>query len=114
MKDPNSLSHPAASASCFVDTMIEITNKPIETDCVLASVESDLAGAAVLFVGSTRKFTDENETLKLEYECYEAMALKKMEELRERAIEKWPIEKCSIVHRVGEVVGWARPVSPSL
>ena len=83
--------------------MIAITNKPIDTESVLKSVHSDLAGAAVLFVGSTRKFTGDSETLKLEYECYEAMALKKMEELRDRANEKWPIEKCSIVHRVGLV-----------
>jgi len=83
--------------------MIAITNKPIETDLVLESVQTDLAGAAVLFVGSTRKFTGDKETAKLEYECYEAMAIKKMEEIRELAAQRWSIEKCSIVHRVGEV-----------
>ena len=83
--------------------MIKITTQKIKTDEVLASVQSELAGAAVLFVGSTRQFTNRKETTKLEYECYEAMAIKKMEELRGLAMEKWPIEKCSVVHRIGLV-----------
>jgi molybdopterin synthase catalytic subunit len=47
--------------------MIEITHQPIETDKVLASVQSDQAGANVLFVGTTRQFTDDKETAKLDY-----------------------------------------------
>ena len=31
------------------------------------------------------------------------MAIKKMSQLRYRAFEKWPIEHCTIVHRVGLV-----------
>ncbi len=83
--------------------MIEITHSAIDTNKVLESVNSTSAGAAVLFVGTTRQMTRGRETLKLDYECYEEMALKKMEQLRDRALEKWPIEKCSIVHRVGTV-----------
>ena len=83
--------------------MIEITTQPIETDAVLKSVQSDLAGASVLFVGTTRQFTHGRETEKLDYECYEKMAVKKMNQVRDRASEKWPISECSIVHRVGTV-----------
>ena len=83
--------------------MIEITHSIINTNKVLESVNSTSAGAAVLFVGTTRQMTRGRETLKLDYECYEEMALKKMEQLRDQALEKWPIEKCSIVHRVGTV-----------
>ena len=83
--------------------MIEITSTQIDTSAVLASVHSTQAGAAVLFVGSTRQFTDGRETLKLDYECYEALAIKKMTEILEQAKTKWKIEACSIVHRVGTV-----------
>ena len=83
--------------------MIEITTQAIDTDAVLKSVQSDLAGANVLFAGTTRRFTRGKETEKLDYECYEQMAIKKMNQLRDRATEKWPIQKCSIVHRVGTV-----------
>ncbi len=83
--------------------MITITKLPIDTAAVLASVQSVDAGAAVLFLGSTRKFTRGKETLKLDYECYEEMALKKMEQILEEAKAKWSIELCSIVHRIGAV-----------
>ena len=83
--------------------MIEITHQPISTDSVLASVQSERAGASVLFVGTTRRFTRDKETLQLDYECYEQMAIKKMEQLRDQALSKWPIVECSIVHRIGRV-----------
>ena len=83
--------------------MIEITRQPIQTDRVLASVHSEEAGASVLFVGSTRRYTGDKETLKLDYECYEQMAIKKMQQLRDQALAKWPIVECSIVHRIGPV-----------
>lgn len=83
--------------------MIEITSKPIDTTAVLKSVQSNQAGAAVLFVGTTRQFTGDRETLKLDYECYESLAIKKMTEILEQAAAKWKIEACSIVHRIGTV-----------
>ena len=83
--------------------MIKITPNKIDTESILASVSSANCGAAVLFVGTTRKFTDQRETTKLAYECYEAMAIEKLTELQQNAIEKWGIEKCSIVHRIGIV-----------
>ena len=83
--------------------MIEITSNAIDTDAVLRSVSSPTCGAAVLFVGTTRQFTDGRETKTLAYECYEPMAIAKMEELRECAMEKWDVEYCSIVHRVGVI-----------
>jgi molybdopterin synthase catalytic subunit len=83
--------------------MIEITHDPIDTDKVLKSVGSNQAGASVLFVGTTRQFTDGKETLKLDYECYQEMAIKKMIQIRDLAFEKWSIEKCTLVHRIGRV-----------
>ena len=45
----------------------------------------------------------ELETERLSYECYEAMAIVKLEELRNQACEKWDVVHCAIQHRVGEV-----------
>lgn len=83
--------------------MIEITNDKIDTDAVLLSVSSPTCGAGVLFLGTTRQFTGDRETEQLEYECYHPMALAKLHQLKEAALEKWEIENCSIVHRVGVV-----------
>ena len=83
--------------------MIEITPNEINTTALLESVSSPTCGAAVLFVGTTRQFTGERETEKLAYECYQPMAIQKLNDLRDAAMKKWEIEKCAIVHRIGVV-----------
>ena len=83
--------------------MISITHNPIDSAAVLESVSDADCGANVLFVGTTRRMTGPRETTRLEYECYEAMAVLKMESLVEEACKQWPVVKTSIVHRVGVV-----------
>ena len=83
--------------------MVEITDEPIDEQRVLSQAKSTLAGAVVLFLGTTREFTGEKKTVHLEYECYREMALKEMQALADSAHEKWELQNCVIVHRVGEV-----------
>lgn len=83
--------------------MISITSEAIDPLEVLESVKSRRAGASVLFVGATRQFTGEKETLRLEYECYESMAIAKIQQLIDAAGARWNIEQCSVVHRIGVV-----------
>lgn len=83
--------------------MIKIVSEKIDEQATLESVKSNLSGAAVLFVGSTRQFTDQRETERLNYDCYQDMAIKVLSGLRQQAISKWSLEACSIVHRVGVV-----------
>ncbi|MEM9410116.1 MAG: molybdenum cofactor biosynthesis protein MoaE [Planctomycetota bacterium] len=83
--------------------LIQITDRKIDESATLESVKSELAGACVLFVGTTRKLTDGKETTTLRYDSYLEMAEKKLQELRIAARDKWPLCKCAIVHRVGEV-----------
>ena len=42
--------------------MIQLTNKPIDPTQVLASVESNNAGAVVLFLGTAREVTGDRTT----------------------------------------------------
>ena len=83
--------------------MIELTEQPIDTQRVLAQVQSPLAGAVVLFLGTTRVLTDGRATGSLDYECYPAMAKAKMEELEQEARRRWPIVECVLVHRTGHL-----------
>ena len=83
--------------------MIQITNEPLDTQAILRSVESDAAGAVVLFLGTTRGVTDGRETESLTYECYPEMAEKKLAELEQMARERWPVIECTIVHRLGHL-----------
>jgi molybdopterin synthase catalytic subunit len=83
--------------------MIQITSDPIDNAAVLGHVASNRAGAVVLFLGTTREFTGDRRTESLDYECYGEMAEKKMAELEAQTLERWPIIRCAIVHRVGRL-----------
>ena len=83
--------------------MIEIIRQPIDATLVLESVQSPIAGASVLFVGSTREWTEDKQTASLDYECYKEMAILKLQELESEARGRWPLIGCSLVHRVGPV-----------
>ena len=65
--------------------MIEITYKEIDSSALLRAAESNLAGATVLFLGTTREMTGGRQTQSLVYEAYEAMARQKMVELADEA-----------------------------
>ena len=83
--------------------MIQLTRERINEALLLEQVRSAQAGAMVLFVGTTREFTGERQTAALEYDCYNAMAEKKLAELEAQARERWPLVECAIVHRLGHV-----------
>jgi molybdopterin synthase catalytic subunit len=83
--------------------MIEITTNPIDTDRLLQEVSNPGCGASVLFLGTTRGVTAGQITVRLTYECYEPMARRVLAELESEARQRWPIQGCAIVHRVGDV-----------
>ena len=83
--------------------MVAFTESPLDTAALLAQVASNDAGAIVLFLGTTREFTQGKRTLSLDYECYPGMAEKKLAELEDEARRRWPLTGCSIVHRLGRL-----------
>lgn len=83
--------------------MIELTRERIDEAALLERVRSASAGAIVLFLGTTRELTGDRRTERLEYECYPAMAEKKLAELEAEACRRWPLVACTIVHRLGTV-----------
>lgn len=66
-------------------------------------------GATVTLDGYARKFTrdkttsETRETLYLEYEAYDEMALKEMRKLIDQAKEEFAISNVGIVHRTGRI-----------
>lgn len=83
--------------------MIELTDQPIDTSRVLTRVASNQAGAVILFLGTTREFTDGRQTASLDYECYPEMAEQKLAELETEARSRWPLVECVLVHRIGHL-----------
>ena len=83
--------------------MIRLTQEPIDPQEVLAAVQSVEAGAVVLFLGTVRQHTAGRETTHLVYECYPAMAERKLSELAAEARERWGVVELAIVHRLGRL-----------
>jgi molybdopterin synthase catalytic subunit len=83
--------------------MIQLTNEPIDAAALLQLVNSNQAGAVVLFLGTVREVTKGRRTASLDYECYPEMAEKKLRELEAEACRRWPVTACAIVHRLGHM-----------
>ena len=83
--------------------MIQLTHDPIDVNSLLEAAQRPEAGAVVLFLGITREFTDERQTVELDYEAYEAMAGQELAKLETTARQRWPLVECAIVHRLGRV-----------
>lgn len=83
--------------------MVSLTHQAIDSQAVLAQVHSPLAGAVVLFLGTTRELTAGRRTASLDYECYPEMALKELAELEVLARRRWELIECSLVHRLGRL-----------
>ena len=80
-----------------------VVRHPIDTQAVLSRIKQPDDGAAVGFEGVVRNQTRGRRTLYLDYEAYEPMALKKMEELASQALVQFKIRDVVLVHRLGRL-----------
>jgi MoaE-MoaD fusion protein len=80
-----------------------IVREKIDTAALLEKCKAAADGAAVVFEGIVRDNTRGRRTLYLDYEAYEAMALKQMEELAWEARSRFAIREVAIVHRLGRL-----------
>ncbi len=83
--------------------MFEIVKNPISIEEITNKVIRNEAGAVTTFTGTVREFTYGKRTLSLEYQAYEKMAVKKLEQIGEEIKEKWSDAKVAITHRIGKL-----------
>lgn len=63
--------------------------------------DDSCSGAVVLFVGRVRDLNQGHQVNQLYLEHYPEMTNKYLAQLEELALELWPLEKVTIIHRVG-------------
>jgi molybdopterin synthase catalytic subunit len=80
-----------------------IVREPIDTQGVLARIKQPEDGSAIVFEGVVRNNTRGRQTLYLDYEAYEPMALQQMEQLAAQALEQYKVRDVAIVHRLGRL-----------
>jgi molybdopterin synthase catalytic subunit len=80
-----------------------ITREPIDAQRVARALQRPEDGAVAVFEGVVRNNSKGKKTRYLEYEGYEPMALKKMEEIGIFVRQAWEIDGVAIVHRLGHM-----------
>ncbi|MCU1308403.1 MAG: molybdopterin synthase subunit MoaD [Acidobacteriaceae bacterium] len=80
-----------------------IVREKINQQAITDSIKRPEDGAVSVFDGIVRGNTRGRKTLYLDYEAYEGMALKQMEELAAEAISKFGVREVAIIHRLGRL-----------
>jgi molybdopterin synthase catalytic subunit len=80
-----------------------LTRNPISASDLAKELRAPEDGAVVVFEGIVRNHSRGRATLYLEYEAYEPMAIRKMEELGREAKEKFAIHGLGMIHRLGRL-----------
>ena len=94
---------PVSGGSGGVNETFQITREPIDAQKVARWLQRPEDGAVCVFEGVVRNNSKGKATRYLEYEGYEPMALKKMEEIGRFVRQGWEIDGVGIVHRLGRM-----------
>ncbi|HEV2492727.1 MAG TPA: molybdenum cofactor biosynthesis protein MoaE [Terriglobia bacterium] len=80
-----------------------VTHDVIPTAVFAQRLKAPEDGAVVVFEGIVRDNLHGRKTRYLEYEAYEPMAVRKMEEIGQEAREKFRIDRIGMIHRIGRL-----------
>lgn len=94
---------PPVSGGASADHFFAITREPIDPRAISARLLRGEDGAVVTFEGVVRNNTRGRQTLYLDYECYEAMAIGIMERIGLDIVRSFDIDRIGIVHRAGRM-----------
>ncbi len=83
--------------------LYQITRDPIDAQAISRRMLRNADGAICVFEGVVRDHSKGKRTLYLEYEGYEAMALKQLEQIGVFVRQAWDIGTVAIVHRLGRM-----------
>jgi MoaE-MoaD fusion protein len=89
---------PPVSGGAFI-----LSGEPLSLDRVVMEVRSDDAGAIATFTGTTRVHSRGRTVTHLDYEAYEGMAEKVMEEIADALCARYELTAIAIHHRIGRV-----------
>ena len=87
----------------FASIATALTREPIDAQKLVAAAKRGEDGAVVVFDGIVRNHSRGRQTLYLDYEAYEEMALKQMDELSREARSHFSVRQVTIIHRLGRL-----------
>jgi molybdopterin synthase catalytic subunit len=78
-----------------------IETTALQPDVERAALTAPACGGYVSFEGWVRNRNEGQQVLRLEYQAYEALALKEGQRIVAEALEQFPIDHAACIHRVG-------------
>ena len=83
--------------------LTRVQSEPLSLDEAADSVADPAAGAACIFSGTVRDHSDAGDVTGLTYEAWHELAERRLGELADDILQRWPVRRVAIVHRVGEL-----------
>ena len=85
--------------------MIKIIKESFDLETEFKYVSSNTNGAYSFFLGTVRSdLSSSKKKIKGIYlECYEELALTQLKKIRSKALNRWKLTNCSIIHRIGKL-----------
>jgi len=80
-----------------------ITAAPLDTEALVRALDTAGMGAVTTFIGLVRDHNLGRRVLHLEYEAYDALALRGLDLIVTEATAQWPAVRLAIHHRTGRM-----------
>jgi molybdopterin synthase catalytic subunit len=80
-----------------------LTPAVLDVAAAIREVSSSGAGAVDVFIGTVRDTNDGRRVLYLEYEAYEPLAIKTLQQIGDEARARWPAVELAVHHRTGRL-----------
>jgi MoaE-MoaD fusion protein len=91
------------AAQPATQSRVQLSSERIDTAGLAERMKRAEDGAVVVFEGIVRDNSRGRRTLYLDYEAYEEMARKQLEELAAQALEKFKVREVAVAHRLGRL-----------
>ena len=85
--------------------MIKIQKKDFNLEVEINNVREKLTsvGAVCSFIGYVRDLNNGKDVKSIELEVYNEMAIKELSKIKNKALKKWNLNECLIIHRYGKL-----------
>jgi len=82
---------------------VAVVTSPLDADSLVALVGAQGDGAVVTFAGLVRDHNQGRRVHFLEYEAYEPLAVRALEQIVDEAKQLWPSARVATHHRIGRL-----------
>ena len=85
---------------------VAVQSEPLDPhrEVDLLRAENSRIGGVVSFIGLMRDINEDEAVERMYLEHYPGMTEKALQKIAEEAMQRWELEGCRVVHRVGEIL----------